>query len=76
MLQDCIRLNSYYWQCLPTSQIPTANNAADITIIGSVAQNVSYPHVGPNPDVTLVIAAPQVCILIAFCVSRDQSWPL
>lgn len=60
-LQSCTRINSYYWQCLPSSQIPTSTSA-DITIIGSTAQNVSYPHVGPNPDITLVIAAPQVLL--------------
>ena len=58
-LQECTRLNSYYWQCLPSSQIPTTASLA-LTIVGSTAQNISFPHVGPNPDVTVIIAAPAV----------------
>ena len=57
--QECMRLNSYYWQCLPSSQIPATVSLA-LTIVGSTAQNISFPHVGPNPDVTVIIAAPAV----------------
>ena len=57
--QECTRLNSYYWQCLPSSQIQTTASPG-VTIVGSTAQNISFPHVGPNPDVTVIIAAPAV----------------
>ena len=59
MMQACTRLYSYYWQCLPSSQIP-ADYSSGLVITGSTATNISYPHIGPNPDLTLVIAAPQV----------------
>lgn len=58
-VQSCARVYSYYWQCLPFSQLPVSG-VSGLEITGSSALDISYPHVGPNPDLTLVIAAPQV----------------
>ena len=61
-LQICKRINRYYHQCLPDYPIVGKDDQA-VEVIGALANNLSFPHVGPNPDISFTVHVSEVRIL-------------